>query len=98
MQTLSENENHVDTAKHLESLELLMTVLRNMKTKNPYTSSLLMQLERDIAAFGRLNPIGHIVVPMDEVTEVSSRQIGECRIIVNCARLSSRKKHPQRSR
>jgi len=74
VQTLSETQENVVTAKHLESLDLLMSVLRNMKTKNPYTSSLLMQLERDIAAFGKSNPIGHIVVPMDEVTETLEQE------------------------
>ncbi|KAI1612322.1 fungal-specific transcription factor domain-containing protein [Exophiala viscosa] len=76
VQTLSEQDqqHNVETAKHLESLGLLMSVLRNMKSKNPYTSSLLMQLERDIAAFGKLNPIGHIVVPMDEVTETLEQE------------------------
>lgn len=69
VQTLSEEQQ--DTAQHLDSLDMLMNVLRTTKNKNPYTSTLLMQLERDIAAFGKLNPIGHIVVPMDEVTEVS---------------------------
>ena len=29
-----------------------------------------MQLEKDIAAFSKLNPIGHILVPMNNVIEV----------------------------
>ncbi|KAK4947863.1 hypothetical protein LTR10_013371 [Elasticomyces elasticus] len=87
VQTLSDQDQQhdVDTAKHLESLDLLMNVLRNMKTKNPYTSSLLMQLERDIAAFGKLNPIGHIVVPMDEVTETLEQEKSSAAFSMNTA-------------
>jgi len=96
VQTLSEQQQE-DTAKHLDSLDMLMTVLRTMKNKNPYTSTLLMQLERDIAAFGKLNPIGHIVVPMDEVTEVSlparPRHCKSRLFSDDEARPSSRRKH-----
>ena len=56
----------------MESLHLLMGILRSMKANSPYTASLLMQLEKDSAVFGKLNPIGHIIVPMDEITEVKA--------------------------
>jgi len=45
-------------------------MLRSMKAKSPYTTSLILQLEKDIVTFGKFNPIGHIIAPVDEVTEV----------------------------
>lgn len=50
---------------------MLMGVLVKHEETNLYTLGVLVRLERDIAAFGRSNLIEHIVVPMDEVTEVS---------------------------
>jgi hypothetical protein len=76
VQELSEPDP-VDARKHSESLNLLMGMLRTMRARVPYTVTLLLQLERDIALFGTSNPIGHIVVPVDDIAEVS---LPECAI------------------
>jgi hypothetical protein len=47
-----------------------MGMLQSMRARVPYTVTLLLQLERDIALFGTSNPIGHIVVPVDDIVEV----------------------------
>ena len=66
----SSDQDLLDGHKHKDSLNLLVDMLRSMKAKNPYTASLLLQLERDMASFGKSNPIGHIVVPVDDISEV----------------------------
>ncbi|EXJ56395.1 hypothetical protein A1O7_06738 [Cladophialophora yegresii CBS 114405] len=73
VQELSE-PHPVDTNKHSESLDLLMGMLRSMKARIPYTVTLLLQLERDISFFGTSNPIGHIVVPVDDITETLEQE------------------------
>jgi hypothetical protein len=45
-------------------------MLRSMKAKTPYTVSLLVQLESDIVSPSETNPMGHILVPPGELTEV----------------------------
>ncbi|KAJ9614980.1 hypothetical protein H2200_001054 [Cladophialophora chaetospira] len=66
----SSDQDLLDGCKHKVSLNLLVEMLRSLKCKNPYTASLLLQLENDMALFGRSNPIGHIVVPVDDITEM----------------------------
>jgi len=68
-QAVTSTSNNPDAQNHSDSLRLLMGMLRSMKAKSPYTASLLLQLDRDIALSGTSNPIGHIVVPVDDITE-----------------------------
>lgn len=75
----SSDQDLLDGRKHQDSLSLLMGMLRSMKASNPYTASLLLQLERDAALFGKSNPIGHIVVPVDDITEVCFPTFGLAR-------------------
>lgn len=69
VQLLAEPKIH-DSQKHVESLEFMMALLKSFKQTSSYTVSLILQLEADIAASSKLNPLGHIVVPMDTITEV----------------------------
>ena len=70
VQFLSEPDRP-DKRKLLQSLSFLTGFMKSLKQKSPYTISLLLQLEADVAALGGLNPTGHIVVSMDRVTEAS---------------------------
>ena len=69
MQLLTENDRS-DKKDFLESLQFLTGFMQGLKQKSPYTISLLLQLETDLASLGGLNPTGHVTVPIDRITEV----------------------------
>jgi len=62
---------HPNHHEYQTSLNQLMHMLRTMQVKSPYTASLLMQLEQDFVAFGKANPIGHIVVSTEEISQIT---------------------------